>query len=95
MVLNGKEVLTEFVKTHSITKDWIENWIADVEASSWKQPLDIKQKYPKASFVEKIVIFDVKGNSYRLEVRVAYNSGVVLVLWAGPHAEYDKRNKKR
>jgi len=49
--------------------------------------------YISASFLaERIVIFNVKGNRYRLEVQVAYNSGLVIVRWAGTHAEYMKRN---
>ncbi|MEO8442459.1 MAG: type II toxin-antitoxin system HigB family toxin [Betaproteobacteria bacterium] len=40
---------------------------------------------------DSIVIFNVKGNRYRLEVRIAYNTGIVVVRWAGTHAEYTKR----
>ena len=40
---------------------------------------------------DNIVIFNVKGHRYRLEVRVAYNTGIVIVRWAGTHGEYTKR----
>jgi mRNA interferase HigB len=40
---------------------------------------------------ENYVIFNIKGNSYRLVVKVAYNSQTVLVKWIGTHAEYDKK----
>jgi len=48
-----------------------------------------------ASFVaDTIVIFNIKGNDYRLEASVAYRTGVVVVNWIGTHAEYDARNSK-
>ncbi len=37
------------------------------------------------------VIFDIKGNSYRLVVKVRYQNGLVVVEWVGTHAEYDKK----
>ena len=42
-------------------------------------------------FGKELVIFNVKGNRYRLEVQVAYNTGVIVIRWAGTHAEYTKR----
>lgn len=61
MILTGREVLDEFTKTHAITRNWISNWVADVEASSWITPQDIKDKYSSVSFVKELVIFNVKG----------------------------------
>ena len=95
MTLTGTGVLDEFTKVHADTRDWINNWVADVRGSSWKTPQDIRAKYNSVSFVKEVVIFNVKGNSYRLEVQVSYEVGVVHALWAGTHAEYDKRNKNR
>ena len=42
-----------------------------------------------------IVIFNIKGNEYRLEVIVAYRTSVVVVEWVGTHTEYDVRNRRR
>ena len=41
------------------------------------------------------MIFNVKGNAYRLEARIAYRTGIVAIEWAGTQAEYDERNRKR
>jgi len=41
------------------------------------------------------VIFNVKGNAYRLEVTVAYRTGVVVIDGIGTHREHDERNKRR
>lgn len=96
MTLIGKPLLHNFIKTHADVKNWINNWIADVEGSIWRTPQDIKNKYSSASFLEKnVVIFNVKGNHYRLETQIAYKTSIVKTLWAGTHVEYDKRNKGR
>lgn len=92
MRLVGREKLDEFTKAHADTRAWIENWIADAESARWRTPQDIKASYASASFLaNRIVIFNVKGNRYRLEVQVAYNTGVVVVKLAETHAEYTKR----
>ena len=96
MKVLGKRLLDEFTTKYTDAKIWIDNWVSDVEGSVWKIPQHIKEKYPSASFLsENVVIFNVKGNNYRLEVNVAYKTGIVLVVWVGPHSDYDKRNKKR
>jgi mRNA interferase HigB len=92
MLLVGRDKLDEFTKAHADTRAWIENWIADIEAARWRTPQDIKDSYASASFLaNRIVIFNVKGNRYRLEVQVAYNTGVVVVKQVETHAEYTKR----
>lgn len=92
MLLVGRDRLDEFTKAHADVRAWIENWIADVEAARWRTPQDIKDRYASASILAgRVVIFNVKGNRYRLQVQVAYNTGVVVVKWAGTHAQYTKR----
>ena len=67
-------------------------WITDVEGARWHTPQDIKERYASASMLERnIVIFNVRGNEYRLVTVVAYQVGVVTVEWIGTHAEYSKR----
>ena len=79
------------MNAHTDTREWITAWVAEVEAATWKTPQDIKNRYSSASFLpNRIVIFNVKGNSYRLAVQVAFNVGVVMVKKIGTHAEYDR-----
>ena len=92
MRIAGREKLDDFVRAHAATRAWIENWIADTEKAHWRTSRDIKNSYASASFLAgNVVIFNVKGNHYRLEVLVAYNTGVVVIRWAGTHAQYTKR----
>lgn len=92
MRIAGREKLDDFVRAHADARAWIENWIADTEKAQWRTSRDIKNSYASASFLAgNVVIFNVKGNHYRLEVLASYNAGVVVIRWAGTHAQYTKR----
>lgn len=94
MILIGLEKLKQFTQKHASARGWIRNWIADVRGVKWQGPQDIKKRYASASFLsDNVVIFNVKGSDFRLEVQVAYNTGKVILKWAGTHAEYNKRHK--
>ena len=96
MRIVGREALDRFCSKHADARKWIASWLQEVEASKWTTPQAIKDRYVTASFLEgSTVIFNVKGNDYRLEVVVAYRNGVVSVRWIGTHAEYNDRNAKR
>lgn len=92
MRIAGREKLDDFVRAHTDARAWVENWIADTEKAQWRTSRDIKNSYASASFLAgNGVIFNVKGNHYRLEVLASYNAGVVVIRWAGTHAQYMKR----
>jgi mRNA interferase HigB len=96
MRIIGRDKLDAFCTKHADARKWVENWLAEAEAATWTAPQQIKSRYSSASFLpEAIVIFNVKGNDYRLEVLVAYKTSVVIVQWIGTHADYDTRNKTR
>jgi len=66
-------------------------WEAEVTGASWRTPSDIKSQYASASFLaDNTVIFNVKGNKYRMATTVAYNTQLVVVRWVGTHAEYSR-----
>jgi len=63
---------------------------------SWETLQRIKARYASASFLSgNVVIFNVRGNAFRLEVQVAYRNRIVSVLWAGTHRQFDERNRRR
>jgi len=94
MKVVGRNRLQAFCEKHADARKWVENWLSDAGASSWLTSIDIKRRYASASFLaENKVIFNVKGNDYRMETTIAYRSAIVVVRWIGSHAEYDKRNK--
>ena len=81
MRLVGKDKLQEFMERHPATKSWVEAWTKEVEGAQWRRPQDVKDRYSSASIIDNTtVIFNVKGNAYRMEVRISYQTGVVMVL---------------
>lgn len=59
--------------------------------AEWRNPEDVKASYPKASILKSgRVVFNVKGNDYRLIVRVQYQAGILAIRFFGTHAEYDE-----
>ena len=96
MQIVGREKLDEFAGEHADTRPWIDNWIADAKLATWKTPRDVKNSYASASFLgDNVVIFNVKGNRYRLEVLVAYKTGTVVIQRISTHAGYSKSQKRR
>jgi mRNA interferase HigB len=88
----GREKLVRFCEIHGGARKWLSNWVSETEAAAWDTPWSIRQHFATASFLAgNTVIFNVKGNAFRLEVVIAYRTGVVQIAWIGTHAEYDRR----
>ena len=65
-------------------------WHDEAIRAEWKQPAEIKAQYRSASVLKnRPVVFNIKGDDYRLVVAVAYRVGVVYIKFAGTHVEYD------
>lgn len=92
MRLHGVQLLQDFAGSHPSARTWIQAWTAEVEKANWPTPQDIKDRYRTVSFVGKLVIFNVKGNDYRMATVVAYRMGIVVVKWIGTHDEYMQIN---
>lgn len=96
MRIVGRDKLDAFCEKHADARNWIEAWLYETEGVVWHTPMEVKLRYASASFLAgNLVIFNVKGNEYRMEVVVAYKTGVVTVVWVGTHDEYYERNRKR
>ncbi len=83
--------LREYWQQHSDSQASLEAWYDDAKRADWKSPAQIKAAYRSASIIgNSRVVFNVKGNDYRLVVRVAYQHGVVYIRFIGTHREYDR-----
>ena len=72
-------------------KDAIEAWVNDFSNTDYANPNEIRTKYGSADFLgNNTLIFNIKGNHYRLIVRVRYQFKRVYIIWFGTHVEYDK-----
>ncbi len=88
----GRDKLLKFSKKHNQAKTSLDSWFAEAERAIWNTPQDIKDRYGSVDFLAgNRAIFNIKGNHYRLVVKVRYQNGIVAVEWVGTHAEYNKQ----
>jgi len=66
-------------------------WLAIAGQAHWRTPEDVKASHPKASVLKgSRVVFNIKGNDYRLVAALQYQAGVLAIRFFGTHAEYDE-----
>ena len=91
----AKKILRDFWETHSDSEQQLKSWYQETSKAEWTDPKQIKLEYPSASFLaDNRVVFNIKGNNYRLIVRINYDYQMVWIRFIGTHAEYDKINAK-
>ena len=79
-----------FWQKHPDAEQSLRAWFDEVFKADWSLPSDIKAHYRSASILKnRRVVFNIKGNDYRLIAAVAYRLGVVYIKFVGTHAEYD------
>ena len=97
MRIIARRTLREFVasrarhKDHVALKASLDAWFAEVRKARWRSSADIKRLYAIASIVTADrVVFNIRGNSYRLVVSVDFSKSLVWIKWLGTHREYDR-----
>jgi len=97
MIVIGVEAIETYVADHAGHKGikaarlQYQAWFDIVDRARWRNPEDVKASYPRASILKGgRVVFNIKGNDYRLVARVQYQAGVVAIRFFGTHAEYDR-----
>lgn len=84
------KVLRDYWIRYPDAKQHLEAWIDEARKAEWNQPADIKAQFRSASILKnRRVVFNIKGNSYRLIVAVAYRFGGLYIKFIGTHEEYD------
>jgi mRNA interferase HigB len=93
----ARKTLRDFVDSlrgsadHKTVKSALDSWFHEVQNSQWRTPADVTRRYATASIVSSDrVLFNIKGNAYRLVVAVDYQRQTVFIKWLGTHAQYDK-----
>ena len=97
MRIIARRSLREFVESLAGHKDQpavkaaLDAWFDEAKKARWKNTADIKRVYATASIVTaERVVFNIKGNAYRLVVAVDFEKGIVWIKWIGPHKDYDR-----
>jgi len=81
--------LRAFWERHPDAEQPLKAWYEEATSATWRQPADIKVQYRSASLLKnRRVVFNIKGNDYRLIVAVAYKLQIVYVKFVGTHREY-------
>ncbi len=87
----ARKRLREFWEKHNDCEQQLKSWFKEAESANWENTHDIKASYPSTSFLEdNRVCFNIKGNKYRLIVKIDYNFKIAWVRFIGTHKEYDK-----
>ena len=93
MRIIAKRTLREFWERHSDARQPLLDWHKFVEQANFTAPADVKAMFSSASILPNDrVVFNIKGNTYRLVVHIPYHRGRVYVRFINTHAEYDKIN---
>jgi mRNA interferase HigB len=97
----SRRTLREFVegrrgyKDHAGLKAALDAWFDEVKKARWASAADVKRSYATASIVSADrIVFNVKGNDYRLVVATDFDKGIVWIKWIGTHKDYDKIDVK-
>jgi len=93
----ARKTLRDFVDSlrgsadQKAVKSALDSWFHEVQNSQWRTPAAVTRSYATASIVSSDrVVFNIKGNAYRLVVAVDYQRQIVFIKWLGTHAQYDK-----
>ena len=82
--------LRAFWERHPDAEQPLKAWYEEAMSAAWARPADIKVQYRSASVLKnRRVVFNIKGNDYRLIVAIAYKLQIVYVKFVGTHKEYD------
>ena len=97
MIVVGTQTIEDYLRRHASHKgikaarSQYDAWLAIVDRANWRNPEDVKRSHPKASILKGgRVVFNIKGNDYRLITTVNYQAGVLAIRFFGTHAEYDQ-----
>jgi mRNA interferase HigB len=97
MIVIGTAMVENYLADHAghrgikVARSQYDAWLDIVVRAEWRNPEDVKASYPKASILKASrVVFNIKGNDYRLVAALQYRAGVVAIRFFGIHSEYDR-----
>jgi mRNA interferase HigB len=95
----ARRTLREFVESRAGYKDQaalkaaLDSWFDEVRKAKWTSTAEVKRLYASASIITADrIVFNIKGNDYRLVASVDFEKGIVWIKWVGSHKEYDRIN---
>lgn len=96
MRIIARKALRDFWEEHPSAREPLQAWYREVEREDWDTPAKVRLRYPTASFLAgNRVVFNIKGNVFRLVVRINYQYRIVYIRFIGTHREYDRIDAER
>jgi mRNA interferase HigB len=102
MRIIARRTLKAFVASRAGRKDQpalraaLDAWFAEVRRAKWANTAEVKRQYGTASIVSADrIVFNIKGNDYRLVVSIDFEKGIVWTKWVGTHRDYDLIDVKK
>lgn len=91
MRIIAKSTIRDFWLANPLAEFPLLDWYNITKKASWKSPNDVKKTYGNASIIANSrVVFNIKGNDYRLIAEIDYNYQFVYIIWVGSHKECDR-----
>lgn len=95
MRIIAKKILRDFWETHVDSEQQLKAWYQETSKAEWLNSNEIKKEYPSASLIPgNRIVFNIKGNHYRLIVKISYEYQMIWIRFIGTHPEYDKTDAK-
>ena len=95
MRIIARKTLKDFWERHSDAEQPLKTWFQEIENADWQSFNELKRQFKSASLIgNDRVVFNIKGNVYRIVVLVAFKQGKVLIRFIGTHHDYNKINAK-
>jgi mRNA interferase HigB len=87
----AKRTLRDFWTKHADSEQQLKSWYRETEKTEWEKINDLKKEYPSASILQdNRIVFNIKGNKYRLIVKFSFEYQICWIRFIGTHAEFDK-----
>jgi mRNA interferase HigB len=87
----AKSTLRNFWEIHPDSEQYLKTWYDTAMSSDWKTPNEVKQTFINASVLrDSRIIFNIKGNSYRLVAKFNFEKQWIFIRFIGTHFEYDR-----
>jgi mRNA interferase HigB len=102
MRIIARRTLREFVerqrgyKGHAALKAAVDAWFDEAKKAQWSGMADVKRSYATASVISADrIVFNIKGNDYRLVAAIDFEKSIVWIKWIGTHKDYDKIDTRK
>lgn len=97
MRIIARRTLRQFIASRAGQKDEravkaaLDAWFEEVRSARWVNTAEVKRRYATASIVSADrIVFNIKGNDYRLVVAMDFERAIVWIKWIGTHRDYDR-----